>query len=169
MNFRLQDFLQIQQKSKNQYQLEKVKNFLKKLQTGILITSFSDTYFQSLVAVPLVRFQKVQKFLIGRVWLAQDLFYYKYPFYLPDFFQQKLTKDEFEVRVEVLKTFSSKNIEKIFLIREFFKNYKSQLSNQQKTTMKGHFIQSIKVFQQYDLVENNYTIISDGKFMTHTN
>ena len=101
--------------------------------------------------------------MIERVWLAQDLFYYKYPFYLPDFFQQKLTKDEFEVQVEVLKTFSSKNIEKIFLIREFFKNYKLQLFNQQKTMMKGHFIQSIKVFQQYDLVENNYTIFSDGK------
>jgi hypothetical protein len=45
--FRLQDFLEVQNKSNNQYQLVKVKKFLKELQTGILLTSFSDTHFQS--------------------------------------------------------------------------------------------------------------------------
>ena len=160
--FRLQDFLQLQNKSNNQYQLEKVKHFLKELQTGILLTSFSDIHFQSLVAVPLVKFTKVQKFWVGRVWLAQELFYYKYPFHLPDFFQQKLKKDQFEVQVQVFKTFSSESIDKVFLIKEFFQNYKSRLSNQQKTKMKEHFIQSIKLFQQYDLIENNYKIISNG-------
>ena len=59
---RLQDFLQLQNKSNNQYQLGKVKHFLKELQNGILLTSFSDIHFQSLVAVPLVKFIKVQKF-----------------------------------------------------------------------------------------------------------
>ena len=67
--FRLQDFLQLQNKSNNQYQLEKVKHFLKELQTGILLTSFSDTHFQSLAAVPLVSFTKIQKFW-GRTSLA---------------------------------------------------------------------------------------------------
>lgn len=162
MVFRLQDFLQLQNKSNNQYQLGKVKHFLKELQTGILLTSFSDIHFQSLVAVPLVSFTKVQKFWVGRVWLAQELFYYKYPFHLPDFFQQKLKKDQFEVQVQVFKTFSSESIDKVFLIKEFFQNYTSRLSNQQKTKMKEHFIQSIKLFQQYDLIENNYKIISNG-------
>ena len=163
--FRLQDFLQVQNKSNNQYQLVKVKKFFKKLQTGILMTSFSDTHFQSLVAVPLVKFNKVQKFWVGQVWLAQELFYYKYPFYLPDLFQRKLTKDEFEVQVQVFKIFSSENIEKIFLIKEFFQNYTSRLSNQQKTKMKGYFIQSVKVFQKHHLVENNYKILSNGFFI----
>ena len=94
--FRLQDFTQLQNKSNNQYQLVKIKHFLKELQTGILLTSFSDIHFQSLVAVPLVKFTKFQKFWVGRVWVAQDLFYYKYPFYLPDLFQQKLTKDQLD-------------------------------------------------------------------------
>jgi hypothetical protein len=163
--FRLQDFLEVQNKSNNQYQLVKVKNFLKELQTGILLTSFSDTYFQSLVAVPLVKLIKFQKFWVARVWVAQELFYYSYPFYLPDVFQQKLKKDELEVQVQVFKIFSSENIEKVFLIQEFFQNYTSRLSNQQKTKMKEHFIQSIKLFQQYDLIENNYKIISNGFFL----
>ena len=165
--FRLQDFLQFQNKSNNQYQLAKVKDFLKKLQTGILCTSFSDTHFQSLTAVPLIKFTKVQKFWVGQVWLAQELFYYEYPFYLPDLFQTKLKKYQFEVQVHVFKTFSSENIEKVFLIKDFLKNYTSRFSNQQKTKIKEYFIQSIKLLQQYDLIENKYKIISN-RFLLDT-
>ena len=145
-----------------EYFVCKVKHFLKKLQTGILCTSFSDTHFQSLAAVPLVKFTKVQKFWLVRVWVAQELFYYQYPFYLSYLFQTKLKKYQFEVQVHVFKTFSSKNIEKVFLIKEFLQNYTSRLSNQQKTKVKEYFIQSIQLFQQYDLIENNYKIISNG-------
>jgi hypothetical protein len=41
--FRFQDFLQFQNKSNNQYQLR--KEFFEEVQTGILLTSFSDKYF----------------------------------------------------------------------------------------------------------------------------
>jgi hypothetical protein len=84
---------------------------LKELQTGILLTSFSDIHFQSLAAVPLVSFTKIQKFWVGRVWLAEELFYYKYPFHLPGFFHQKLKKHQFEVQVQVFKTFSSEGFD----------------------------------------------------------
>jgi hypothetical protein len=160
--FRLTDFIQLQNKQGNQYQLVKVKRFLQGLRTEILITSFSDTYFQSLVAIPLVKFTKLQKFWVVRVWVAQEFFCYKYPFYLPHLFQQPLKKDQLEVRVQVFKIFSSKAIDKVFRIKEFFENYPSRLSNQQKTKMKGYFIQSIKLFQRYDLIENDYKIISNG-------
>ena len=160
--FRLQDFLHLQNKSNNQYQLEKVKHFFKELQTGILLNSFSDIHFQSLVAVPLVSFTKIQKFWVGRIWLADELFYYKYPFYLPVLFHQKLKKDQFEVQVQVFKTFNSERTDKVFLIKEFLQNYKSSLSNQQKTKIKEYFIRSIELFQQYDLIEDNYKIISNG-------
>ncbi len=112
MVFRLQDFLKEQNKSNNQYQLVKTKHFLQKLQTGILITSFSDAHFQSLVAVPLVTFNKVQKFWVGRVWLSQELFHHKYPFNLPDLFKHKLNKYHLEVRAHVFKIFLSKSFYK---------------------------------------------------------
>jgi hypothetical protein len=76
VSFRLQDFLRFQNKYNNQYQLKKVKEFFEEVQIGILLTSFSDKYFQSLVAIPLVKFHKIQKFWVGRVWLAEELFYY---------------------------------------------------------------------------------------------
>jgi len=165
--FKLRDFLKFQDpmiKSTNHYQLEKIKKFFKKLQKGAFLTSFSDTSFQSLVAMPQVKLEKCskQKCWIGKVCLVEELFYYKYPFCLPDFFQQKLTKHEFEVRVKVFKTFSSINIEKVFLIKDFFLNYRSILSNQQKTKMKTYFIESVKLLEKHHLIESNYKIISNG-------
>ena len=118
--------------------------------------------FHSFPRLILFIWGKVQKFWVGRVWLSQELFYYKYPFYLPNLFQPKLQKYQSEVQVHVFKTFSSESTEKVFLIKEFLQNYTSCLSNQQKTKIKEYFIQSIKLFQQYDLIENNYKIIFNG-------
>lgn len=164
MAFRLQDFIRFQNKSNNRYQLRKVKEFFEEVQTGILLTSFSDKYFQSLVAIPLVRFDKIQKFWVGRVWIAEELFYYKYPFLLPNFFKTKLTKDQLEVRVEVIKVFHSVDITKTFLIQQFLHSY-STVSNQRINDIKRNFIELVQILQEYDLIESNYKIISNGSFL----
>ena len=145
-------------------QLKKVKEFFEEVKTGILLTSFSDNYFQSLVAIPLVKFHKIQKFWVGRVWLAEELFYQKYPFLLPDFFKTKLTKDQFEVRVEVIKVFHSVDITKTFLIQQFLDSY-STVSNQRINKIKKNFIELVQILQEYDLIESNYKIISNGSFL----
>lgn len=40
-------------------QIKYGKKMFKEIQTGILLTSFSDSYFQRLVAIPLVKFHKI--------------------------------------------------------------------------------------------------------------
>jgi len=112
----------------------------------------------------LVKFHKIQKFWVGRVWLAEELFYYKYPFLLPDFFQTKLTKDQFEVRVEVIKVFHSVEITKTFLIQQFLDSY-STVSNQRINKIKKNLIELVQLLQEYDLIESNYQIISNGSFL----
>jgi len=69
--------------------------------------------------------------LIAKVWLVEELFYSNYPFSLPNFFQQKHTKYELEVRFKLFQIFSSLNIEKKIFVQEFFKCYPSVLNNQQ--------------------------------------
>jgi hypothetical protein len=115
--FKLRDFLQFQDpsfKPTNRYRLTKIKEFFQQLQTGVYFTAFSDARFQSLVLVPKVQFEKcpTQKFLIAKVWLVEELFYYNYPFYLPNIFQQKLAKYELEVRFKLFQVFTSVSIEK---------------------------------------------------------
>ncbi len=64
---------------------------------------------------------------------------------------------------KVIQVFSSIDIEKTFLIKEFFQNYPSTLTNKQKTDMKKCFIQLIQLLQDSDLIESNYKIISNNK------
>ncbi len=80
VSFKLRDFLEFQDptiKPTNHYQLEKIKEFFKKLQKGVLSTSFSDTSFQSLVAIPQIKLEKCskQKCWVGTVCLVEELFY----------------------------------------------------------------------------------------------
>ena len=169
VTFKVRDFLEFQNptiKSTNHYQLEKIKKFLQQLQTGVFLTSFYDTHFQSLVAIPQVKLEKSskQKYWIGRVWLVDELFYYNYPFSLPNIFQTKLTKDQLEVRLKFIQVFSSVNIEKVFFIQEFLSSYPSVISNQRKNNIKKYFIQLVQLFKEHDLIEDNYKIISNGHY-----
>jgi hypothetical protein len=170
--FKLRDFLEFQDpsvKNTNRYRLGKIKEFFQQLQSGLYVTSLSNARFQSLVIVPQIKFEKCpkQKFLIAKVWLVEELFYYNYPYYLPNFFQQKLTKYELEVRFKLFQVFSSVSIKKEIFVQEFFKSYPSVLNNQQKTKIKKCFIEFVKVLKEHDLIESKYKIISNGS-LHHT-
>lgn len=141
VTFRLRDFLVLQNEANKDspYQMKKLKHFFDELQKGFLITSFSDNYFQSLVTVPYGRVEKNNRFWVGKVWLVNELFFYPYPCCLPNFFNTKLNKDEFEVRFKFLQVFNSIYIEKVFHIQEFLDSYTSVISNQRKTKIKRYF------------------------------
>ena len=103
--------------------------------------------------------QPRSKYLLARVVMIDDLFYYLYPFRLPDLFKGNLTKHQRLVRVEFIKTFSSKDVEKCFYLREFFNTYK--ISNQKIKEIKQIFIDLIHIFQQNQLIEQHLLLISN--------
>lgn len=163
VKFSVRDFLEYQNKSNNYYQLKKLVIFFNQLQTNSLIQFFSDNQYRSLVTIPEVNLEKdTNKSWLATVWIAEELFYYVHPFLLPDVGEQKLTKHEFAVYFKVIQVFSSVNVEKVFSVKEFFDNYPSALTNQQKTKMKKTFIQIIEKFKKYKLIEPTYKIILDG-------
>jgi hypothetical protein len=130
-----------------------------------LIKSFTDNRYRSLVTIPEVSLQKSkQNCWVAEVWISEELLNYTHPFLLPDFFQQKRTKDKFKVRFKITQVFSSINIVKKFFIQEFLDSYPSILSNQRRKKINKLFIQLVKLFQQYDLIEPDYKIIFDGYY-----
>ena len=168
--FRLQDFLKYQNsivnvKSTNYPQLKKVKDFFQELQKNLLIQSFTDFKYRSLVTIPQVELEKSkqnQNCWIAKVWIAEELFDYVHPFLLPSFFKQKTTKDQFEVQFKIIQVFSSINIEKTFLVKEFLDSYSAVLFNQRRTKIKKLFLQFVGLLKEHDLIESNSKIISDG-------
>jgi hypothetical protein len=169
VTFIIRDFIKYQDPTTsltNRYQLQKTKWFFQQLQTGVLLTSFTNIKFQSLIAIPRVTFEKspTLKNLIGNLWLVDDLFYYQYPFNIPNFFHQKLSRDQFRVRFKFYQVFHSISIEKQFFIRLFLDSYPVKISNRQKKIIKQEFIQLVELMQDFKLIENNYKIISNGKY-----
>lgn len=173
VSFQVRDFLKYQNQSTdspNYYKLRKLLKFFQGLQKKYRLTSFpdkksfADETFSSLVTIPKVTIQKPkqEKCWRAEIWIVEELFYYKYPFFLPDFFQEKLTRDQFSVSFEVLKVFSSVEVGKHFQIKAFFQNYLTGLSNQQKTKMKNYFIKLVKVLKEHGLIESYCQIISNG-------
>jgi len=164
VRFRIHDFLKYKKVSDNFYQLKKLVIFFYELQTNSLIQFFSDTHFRSLVTIPEVNLDKDKpNGWIAEVWIAEELFYYAHPFLFPDLVKRKLRKYQFEVQFKIIQVFCSVEVEKTFLIKEFFQNYPSTLTNKQKTEIKEYFIELIKVFEKHQLIESNYKIIRDGK------
>jgi len=166
--FRVQDFLKYQKptvKFTNYYQLKKLIDFFDELQGNSLIKSFTDNAYRSLVTIPEIKLEKSKhNSWIAKVWIVEELFHYSRPFFLPNFFKQQTIKDEFEIQFKVIQVFSSVNIEKIFFVEDFFQDYSSTISDQQKTKMKKSFIRLIKILEEYDLINSNYKIISNGMF-----
>ena len=167
VSFRLQDFLKYQNpktKSTNYYQLKKTLIFLQNFQLKTIRMSFSDANFQSLISIPKISLEKSKTCWWASVWVDEELFSYRYPFSLPDFFKPSSKKHDFAVQFEVFQIFNSVNPEKIFLIQEFLENYPSVLSNQQKTEIKRAFIRLVELLKEKKFIENNYKIILNGKF-----
>jgi len=134
-------------------------DFFDELQINSLIKFFSDTQYRSLVTIPEVKLEKgKQNTWIANVWIAEELFYYAHPFLFPDLLKRKLTKHQFEVQFKVIQVFSSVDIEKHFSIEEFFHQYPSVLSNQDKNKMKEYFIQLIQLFEEHQLIESTYKV-----------
>ena len=167
VRFRLDHFLKFKSptlKSTNYYKLKKVRLFFEELQNRTFITSFSDIHFQRLAAIPKVQIFKSKKFKcwMASVWLVEDLFQYTYPFFIPDLFRRKMSKDEFDVTFEFIKTYSSVNVEKRFNVKEFLSSYR--ISNQRINYMKRFFIQLVKLFQAHDLIEPHYKVCHGGSY-----
>ena len=182
--FRVKDFSNVCdsmfKSDNNYYKIRQVKQFLRQLQENIFLEIFNDSDFIQILAlenqsiiemdrltgIPRVTLFKQPRsnYLVARIVLLEDLFHYRYPFRIPDLFEldlnnQKLSKYENLVRVEFIKIFSSRDVQKPFYIREFLNTYK--ISNQKIKEIKQIFIDIIHLFQQYQLIEKEGLLMSN--------
>jgi hypothetical protein len=150
-------------RSTNSYQFKKVLRFFDALQKNSMIQSFSDKEFRTLVTIPELRlFKSTRNRWMVEVWIAEELFYYSYPFLLPDLRKRKW-KYAFEVPFYVIQTFSCIGVEKVFWIQAFFTRYPSIINNRTVTQIKRQFLLWVETLERYDLIEKEYKIIHKGQ------
>ena len=96
----------------------------------------------------------------------EGLFDYQYPFRYPDLFETesiKFTKDQYLVRFEVIRVFSSKSGTKNFYLREFFQQH--PVSNKRICDIKRIFIELIQKFYQFGLIESKVKLMLHNDYV----
>jgi len=167
--FPLRDFLNYNNLTSNYYQVKKLKTFFDLVKTNFVIESFSNNYYRMLVTLPEVSvYKSEQNILMVEIWIAEELFNYLHPFLFSDIFQQKLTKHQFQVLFEIIKTYSSIHLRKEFNITQFLDNYPSVLNNQHKRQVREYFIQYLKVLQQEGKLQDKVLDLSSNKVLRIT-
>lgn len=105
-----------------------------------------------LVTIPEVFvYKSKQNIWIVEILIAEELFSYLHPFLFTDFFNKKLTMDEFQVLFEIVQIFSSSSMRKEFNIQQFLDSYSPNLNGTRKKKIKESFIQYIKLLHQPQL------------------
>jgi hypothetical protein len=167
--FPLRDFLNYNNLTPNYYQVKKLKTFFDLVKTNFVIESFFNKYYRMLVTIPEVSvYKSEQNILMVEIWIAEELFHYLHPFLFSDIFRQKLTKHQFQVLFEIIKTYTSIHLRKEFNITQFLDNYPSVLSNQHKRQIQEYFIQYLKVLHQEGKLQDKVLDLSSNKVLQIT-
>ena len=96
----------------------------------------------------------------------EGLLDYQYPFVYSDLFDTesiKLNKDQYLVRFEIIRVFSSKSLTKNFYLREFFQQH--PVSNKRIRDIKRIFIELIQEFYQFGLIESKVKLMLHNDYV----
>jgi len=137
-------------------------------QQNLFIRCFTDDYFKSLVTIPKLEVYKCKKSKcwLARISLLEGLLDYQYPFVYSDLFDTesiKLNKDQYLVRFEIIRVFSSKSVTKNFYLREFFQQH--PVSNKRICNIKRIFIELTQKFYQFGLINSKVKLMLHNDYV----
>ena len=151
------DFIKI--KNNNHYQLTQIRNFLQDLKQNTPdINIFSDDYFRSAASIPFVEIQKEHKSLVAKVLIAEQLYWYQYPFSFPSSFISYQTNYELQVKFQIIQVMSQNSLEKVFYVKVFLDQF--NVHQQKKAQLKKLISKAFKELQDSQLIQNQFQLIT---------
>ena len=151
------DFIKIE--NKNHYQFKKVIDFLQDLQINIPpVTIFSEDYFRNVASISFVEIQKEDKSLVAKVLIAEQLYWYQYPFVFPVSFLSYQTTYELQVKLQIIQVMSQNSLEKVFYVKVFLDQF--NVPQQKKAQLKKLISITFKELQDNQLIQNQFQLIT---------
>ena len=102
----------------------------------------------------------------GRLWtvnvaIAKQLYEYKYPFQINEYFLTWKNIYQFQVKTQIIEVIAKNSLKKEFYIQEFLKRF--NLSNKKQTQIKQMIIEAISEEIKSQLIQPQFKIIQkDG-------
>lgn len=149
------DFIKIE--NKNHYQLKKIIDFLNHLQNNLpSVSVFSDNYFRSAASIPFVEIRKEHKSLVAKLLIAEQLYWYQYPFSFPPSFISYQTNYELQVKFRIIQCMSTNRLEKVFCVIDFLEQF--NLSTQKQAHIKKLIVESFHQLQKHNRIQNKFKL-----------
>jgi hypothetical protein len=173
INFQLQEFVEFTGVKTNQYQLKKSKDFLNALydlhKSKDLISRMSETSFRSAVIFPTMCIEKKGKnnFWMVSISIAEQLYNYRYPFFLPLEFIKSENKYDRLIKIEVLHSMSTVSLKKRLDIGNFVASF--SVSNALKTKIKKRIVFLIELLEKKNSIESRFILMDKLGETTHSN
>ena len=161
ISFKLKDFLAFIGVNEHHYQVQKLGNFLRSLQTlPPMLSAVSTSCFTSINIFPYVKVFKQRSWYV-QLAVAKEIYEYKYPFYFPKAFLNCQKKYQLQSRIAFLLAFSVVEIEKVFDVEEFLDEF--TISNSNLCQVKTCLMETFVLVQEFGLIESELILVSKKK------
>lgn len=137
--------------------------------TSLKVLSLYSTY--KLINYPNLKVKKN-----GRLWtvnlaIAKELYQYKYPFQINEYFLTWKSIYQFQVKTQIIEVIAKNSLKKEFYIQKFLKRF--NLSNKKQTQIKQMIIEALSeqiksqlIQPQFKIIQNDGSIRKINKFQT---
>ena len=169
IRFPLSDFIiYIGADHKSHYQRKKALQIFKDLEAfqifklqRFTLEDFDDFEFSSSVIIPYLKVKKNGRLWTVNVAIAKELYEYKYPFQMNEYFLTWKTIYQFQVKSQIITITAIDSLKKEFYIQEFLKQF--SVSNKKTTQLKQMIIEAIYQQINNQLIQPQFKIIQkDG-------
>jgi hypothetical protein len=125
------------------------------------LEDFDDFEFCTSVIIPSLKVKKNGRLWTVNVAIAKELYEYKYPFQINEYFLTWKTIYQFQVKSQILTITATDSLKKEFYIQEFLKRF--SVPNKKKTQLKQMLIEAIYHQRNHQLIQPQFQIIQkDG-------
>jgi hypothetical protein len=157
ISFKFTDFLEFVGANKNHSQVQKLGKFLRSLQTLLpMLSAISKDWFRSINIFPYGKVFKKKSWYV-KLAIAEELYFYKYPFYFPEDFLNYQNKYQFQAQINFLLAFSVVDIEKVFDVEKFLDQF--DISNSNLRKVRHYLIQAFVLAKDFKLIEGKFVLV----------
>ena len=153
---------------KSHYQRKKVLQIFEDLKAfqifqiqTLTFQDFDDYEFCSAIIIPYLKVKKKGRLWTVNVAIAKQLYEYKYPFQMNEYFLTWKNIYQFQVKTQIIEVIAKNSLKKELYIQEFLKRF--NLSNKKQTQIKQMIIEAISEEIKNQLIQPQFKIIQkDG-------
>ena len=157
--FPVNSFLEFVGKPKNNhYQVKKLVEFLKSLQTiEPILENFSDGGFRRYVAFPYLKVERKKCWWV-ELSICKELYLYRYPFHLPETFLNYRDNFELKVKFILLQSFCKISVQKEFPTEEFLGRV--SVSTSKSAKIKNCIVRVLHELKDLKIIEPEFEILT---------